>query len=108
MFSITVVEWFGQVGFELQFGHCNNAFTFQEQQIITAYNPVHTMKCCKTAAEIEGMKLANINDAVALCRYFHWLETEVSIYYFLHIKIFVIIYTVDLIPSVAIRVANLE
>lgn len=47
------------------------------RQVMTAYNPVHTMKCCKTDAEVEGMKLANVLDGVALCRYFHWLETEV-------------------------------
>ncbi|XP_076464238.1 xaa-Pro aminopeptidase 1-like isoform X2 [Babylonia areolata] len=40
-------------------------------------SPVAKMKCVKNAAEIEGMRLAQVQDAVALCEFMVWLEKEV-------------------------------
>ncbi|KAL8615725.1 hypothetical protein ACOMHN_007478 [Nucella lapillus] len=40
-------------------------------------SPVAKLKCVKNAAEIEGMKLAQVRDAVALCEFMVWLEKEV-------------------------------
>jgi len=48
-----------------------------KQQIVTIDNPVAKIKAFKNPKEIEGMKKCNIDDAVALCRFLHWMEIEV-------------------------------
>ena len=45
---------------------------------MTIDNPVAKIKAFKNPKEIEGMKKCNIDDAVALCRFLHWMEIEVS------------------------------
>jgi len=52
----------------------------QKFRFVTPNSPVSLMKCVKNAAEVKGMKAANVRDAVALCRYFHWMEQEVRFY----------------------------
>lgn len=47
-------------------------------RVMTIDNPVAVMKAFKNDNEIEGMKKCNINDAVALCRFFEWMEKEMS------------------------------
>ncbi|KAK7109470.1 xaa-Pro aminopeptidase 1-like [Littorina saxatilis] len=39
-------------------------------------SPLAKLKCVKNKAEIEGMKLAQVKDAVALCEFMVWLENE--------------------------------
>ncbi|XP_028828945.1 xaa-Pro aminopeptidase 1 isoform X1 [Denticeps clupeoides] len=41
------------------------------------YTPICLAKAVKNATEIEGMKMAHIKDAVALCELFAWLEKEI-------------------------------
>uniref|UniRef100_A0A7N6AKU4 Xaa-Pro aminopeptidase 1 n=1 Tax=Anabas testudineus TaxID=64144 RepID=A0A7N6AKU4_ANATE len=41
------------------------------------YTPLCLAKAVKNATEIQGMKMAHIKDAVALCELFAWLEKEV-------------------------------
>jgi len=48
-----------------------------KNSIITTDNPVAEMKAVKNQTEIEAMKRCNVTDAVALCRFFKWLEEEV-------------------------------
>uniref|UniRef100_A0A3Q4M754 Xaa-Pro aminopeptidase 1 n=1 Tax=Neolamprologus brichardi TaxID=32507 RepID=A0A3Q4M754_NEOBR len=52
------------------------------------YTPLCLGKAVKNATEIQGMKMAHIKDAVALCELFAWLEKEVS-YFFCFQKDFV-------------------
>jgi len=52
---------------------CVNA----KNSIVTTDNPVAEMKAVKNQTEIDAMKRCNITDAVALCRFFRWLEQEV-------------------------------
>lgn len=40
----------------------------------TAVTPMSIMKAIKNNVEVEGMKAAHIRDAVALVKYFAWLE----------------------------------
>uniref|UniRef100_A0A8C8MDP0 Xaa-Pro aminopeptidase 1 n=1 Tax=Oncorhynchus tshawytscha TaxID=74940 RepID=A0A8C8MDP0_ONCTS len=47
------------------------------------YTPLCLAKAVKNATEIQGMKMAHIKDAVALCELFAWLEKEVLYMYFL-------------------------
>uniref|UniRef100_A0A8C1PS17 Xaa-Pro aminopeptidase 1 n=1 Tax=Cyprinus carpio TaxID=7962 RepID=A0A8C1PS17_CYPCA len=42
------------------------------------YTPLCLAKAVKNPTEIQGMKMAHIKDAVALCELFAWLEKEVS------------------------------
>ncbi|CAG9771151.1 unnamed protein product [Ceutorhynchus assimilis] len=46
--------------------------------LLTGTTPVELMKAVKNPTEIAGMRNAHIKDAIALCTYFHWLETNVS------------------------------
>uniref|UniRef100_A0A669C9S1 Xaa-Pro aminopeptidase 1 n=1 Tax=Oreochromis niloticus TaxID=8128 RepID=A0A669C9S1_ORENI len=46
------------------------------------YTPLCLAKAVKNATEIQGMKMAHIKDAVALCEFFAWLEKEVSSLFF--------------------------
>ncbi|CAF89943.1 unnamed protein product, partial [Tetraodon nigroviridis] len=41
------------------------------------YTPLCLSKAVKNATEIQGMKMAHIKDAVALCELFAWLEKEI-------------------------------
>uniref|UniRef100_A0A674PLV7 Xaa-Pro aminopeptidase 1 n=1 Tax=Takifugu rubripes TaxID=31033 RepID=A0A674PLV7_TAKRU len=41
------------------------------------YTPLCLSKAVKNATEIQGMKVAHIKDAVALCELFAWLEKEI-------------------------------
>uniref|UniRef100_A0A669EY59 X-prolyl aminopeptidase (aminopeptidase P) 1, soluble n=1 Tax=Oreochromis niloticus TaxID=8128 RepID=A0A669EY59_ORENI len=41
------------------------------------YTPLCLAKAVKNATEIQGMKMAHIKDAVALCEFFAWLEKEI-------------------------------
>ncbi|XP_035516644.1 xaa-Pro aminopeptidase 1 isoform X1 [Morone saxatilis] len=41
------------------------------------YTPLCLAKAVKNATEIQGMKMAHIKDAVALCELFAWLEKEI-------------------------------
>uniref|UniRef100_A0A8C2PPR3 Xaa-Pro aminopeptidase 1 n=1 Tax=Cyprinus carpio TaxID=7962 RepID=A0A8C2PPR3_CYPCA len=43
------------------------------------YTPLCLAKAVKNPTEIQGMKMAHIKDAVALCELFAWLEKEVSL-----------------------------
>nr|XP_039269299.1 xaa-Pro aminopeptidase 1-like [Styela clava] len=49
----------------------------ENHRVMAANSPVALMKAIKNMREIKGMKAANVRDAVALCQYLHWLETEV-------------------------------
>jgi len=42
-------------------------------------SPITALKAVKNEVEIKGMINAHIKDAVALCRYFSWLEEEVKV-----------------------------
>ncbi|XP_034179610.2 xaa-Pro aminopeptidase ApepP [Osmia lignaria lignaria] len=44
----------------------------------TAVTPINIMKAVKNDVEIEGMKAAHIRDAVALVKYFAWLEDKIK------------------------------
>lgn len=44
----------------------------------TAVTPINVMKAIKNDVEIEGMKAAHIRDAVALVKYFAWLEDKIT------------------------------
>lgn len=48
-----------------------------KDQCIFSPSPVAKLKCVKNSAEIEGMRQAQIQDAVALCEFMMWLEHEV-------------------------------
>ncbi|PVD29782.1 hypothetical protein C0Q70_09039 [Pomacea canaliculata] len=48
-----------------------------KERRIMAPSPVAKLKCVKNSAEIEGMKLAQVKDAVAMCEFLLWLEKEV-------------------------------
>ncbi|XP_076804683.1 xaa-Pro aminopeptidase 1-like [Clavelina lepadiformis] len=50
---------------------------YQIYRVTTMYSPVSMTKCVKNPTEINGMIVANNRDAVALCRYFHWMDMEV-------------------------------
>uniref|UniRef100_A0A8D3BTM3 X-prolyl aminopeptidase (aminopeptidase P) 1, soluble n=1 Tax=Scophthalmus maximus TaxID=52904 RepID=A0A8D3BTM3_SCOMX len=41
------------------------------------YTPLCLSKAVKNATEVQGMKMAHIKDAVALCELFAWLEKEI-------------------------------
>ncbi|XP_076678349.1 xaa-Pro aminopeptidase ApepP [Andrena cerasifolii] len=41
--------------------------------------PISIMKAIKNSVEIEGMKAAHVRDAVALVKYFAWLEHEITV-----------------------------
>lgn len=49
----------------------------EANRVMTLNSPVAIMKAVKNRKEIDGMKAANIRDAVALCQYLEWLEKEV-------------------------------
>lgn len=49
----------------------------KSNRVITIDNPVAAMKAVKNKSEIAAMKRCNVTDAVALCRFFHWMEKEV-------------------------------
>lgn len=49
----------------------------ESNRVMTLNTPVALLKAVKNSTEIEGMKAANIRDAVALCQYLEWLENEV-------------------------------
>lgn len=40
--------------------------------------PLSLMKAIKNDVELAGMRAAHLRDGVALCRFFHWLESEVE------------------------------
>ncbi|XP_078052902.1 xaa-Pro aminopeptidase ApepP [Augochlora pura] len=44
----------------------------------SAITPIKIMKAVKNSVEVEGMKAAHIRDAVALVKYFAWLEDQVK------------------------------
>lgn len=44
----------------------------------TAVTPMSIMKAIKNNVEVEGMKAAHIRDAVALVKYFAWLEDQIE------------------------------
>ena len=46
--------------------------------VVCGTSPVILEKAVKTPSEIEGMRQAYIDDGVAMERFLHWLETEVS------------------------------
>lgn len=47
--------------------------------IIDQLNAVVPMKACKNAAEMNGMRLAHINDGVAMAHFISWLEKQIVI-----------------------------
>ncbi|KAM8924169.1 xaa-Pro aminopeptidase 1 [Pelodytes ibericus] len=49
----------------------------KDHRYLSQYTPICLSKAVKNASEIEGMRLAHIKDAVALCELFNWLENEV-------------------------------
>lgn len=49
----------------------------KENRVTTIDNPVAAMKAIKNSTEIEAMKRCNITDAIALCRFFQWMEKQV-------------------------------
>uniref|UniRef100_A0A8C2ILI5 X-prolyl aminopeptidase (aminopeptidase P) 1, soluble n=1 Tax=Cyprinus carpio TaxID=7962 RepID=A0A8C2ILI5_CYPCA len=65
--------------------HLNDGFVFTNTQIVTVqahrsaipYTPLCLAKAVKNPTEIQGMKMAHIKDAVALCELFAWLEKEI-------------------------------
>uniref|UniRef100_H2ZLT7 Xaa-Pro aminopeptidase 1 n=1 Tax=Ciona savignyi TaxID=51511 RepID=H2ZLT7_CIOSA len=50
---------------------------YEKHRHVTLNSLVSMTKCFKNESEINGMLKANIQDAVALCRFFHWMEQEV-------------------------------
>ncbi|KAL2914421.1 hypothetical protein HK105_205988 [Polyrhizophydium stewartii] len=44
--------------------------------IVVARSPIQVAKSIKTEAELQGFRESHKRDAVALCRYFSWLEDE--------------------------------
>jgi Xaa-Pro aminopeptidase len=59
------------------------AYFFQEQleqqqcKIITAPDPIQSLKSCKNPTEIVGTIAAHITDGLALCKLLHWLEGNI-------------------------------
>lgn len=51
-----------------------NALSAHEIQF--AVNPIHLWKACKNKTEISGARTAHKLDAIALIRFFNWLETN--------------------------------
>jgi len=47
--------------------------------VVIARSPVTDMKSIKNETEIEGFRQCHIRDGAALCRYFAWLEDQLSI-----------------------------
>lgn len=41
-------------------------------------SPIETMKAVKNEVEAQGMIQSHIEDGVALCQYFAWLENKVK------------------------------
>uniref|UniRef100_A0A8C2IJ95 X-prolyl aminopeptidase (aminopeptidase P) 1, soluble n=1 Tax=Cyprinus carpio TaxID=7962 RepID=A0A8C2IJ95_CYPCA len=52
-------------------------FPFQAHRSAIPYTPLCLAKAVKNPTEIQGMKMAHIKDAVALCELFAWLEKEI-------------------------------
>ncbi|XP_065919965.1 xaa-Pro aminopeptidase 1-like [Dysidea avara] len=48
-----------------------------QNRLFTKLTPIALMKAIKNEIEITGMRNAHIRDAVAMCKYFAWLEREV-------------------------------
>lgn len=44
--------------------------------IIRAPDPCLIAKACKNTTEQEGARIAHLKDGVALCRFFHWLDSQ--------------------------------
>lgn len=51
---------------------------FAQGSVVSGTSPVILEKAVKTPSEIEGMRQTYIDDGVAMERFLHWLETEVS------------------------------
>uniref|UniRef100_A0A8C2IJV9 X-prolyl aminopeptidase (aminopeptidase P) 1, soluble n=2 Tax=Cyprinus carpio TaxID=7962 RepID=A0A8C2IJV9_CYPCA len=51
--------------------------TVQAHRSAIPYTPLCLAKAVKNPTEIQGMKMAHIKDAVALCELFAWLEKEI-------------------------------
>ncbi|XP_076295222.1 xaa-Pro aminopeptidase ApepP [Lasioglossum baleicum] len=49
-----------------------------EIKLHSAITPINIMKAIKNDVELQGMKVAHIRDAVALVKYFAWLEDQVK------------------------------
>ncbi len=47
-------------------------------EIVVKEDPCTLPKACKNNTEIKGMKSCHIKDAVAVCKFLFWLDTEVS------------------------------
>ncbi|XP_078494960.1 xaa-Pro aminopeptidase 1 [Ciona intestinalis] len=50
---------------------------YSKYRHMSSNSPISMIKCFKNESEINGMIKANNQDAVALCRFFHWMEQEV-------------------------------
>uniref|UniRef100_A0A8C2IJS3 X-prolyl aminopeptidase (aminopeptidase P) 1, soluble n=1 Tax=Cyprinus carpio TaxID=7962 RepID=A0A8C2IJS3_CYPCA len=55
----------------------NGIVTVQAHRSAIPYTPLCLAKAVKNPTEIQGMKMAHIKDAVALCELFAWLEKEI-------------------------------
>ncbi|XP_077977118.1 xaa-Pro aminopeptidase 1-like [Glandiceps talaboti] len=53
--------------------------SIQEDKIMMKQSPVMLIKSIKNAAEIAGMKEGNIQDAIAVIEFYHWLEGQVPL-----------------------------
>uniref|UniRef100_A0A8C2IM25 X-prolyl aminopeptidase (aminopeptidase P) 1, soluble n=1 Tax=Cyprinus carpio TaxID=7962 RepID=A0A8C2IM25_CYPCA len=56
---------------------CKQIVTVQAHRSAIPYTPLCLAKAVKNPTEIQGMKMAHIKDAVALCELFAWLEKEI-------------------------------
>ncbi len=46
-------------------------------KVVYAADPCALPKACKNAVEIEGARIAQQRDGVAMCRFLHWLDQEI-------------------------------
>ncbi|XP_068699462.1 xaa-Pro aminopeptidase 1-like isoform X1 [Montipora foliosa] len=49
-----------------------------KNKMLVNESPISLPKALKNAAEIKGMKKANLKDSVAMCEFFAWIEHEIS------------------------------
>ncbi len=46
---------------------------------INGSNPIELLKACKNSTEIKGIRLAHLNDGVALTKFMYWLSKKASV-----------------------------
>lgn len=51
----------------------------QERRIVKTDSPICELRNIKNAAEVNGMRAANIRDSATVIQYLHWLENEIDV-----------------------------